>query len=76
MSQGLLDGNGGNLTKPGVVLLEVRQQSGKVIVGKSLTTFFVGGCTGRESPVVDEANTSKRLSKINRKLSPEPEINL
>lgn len=59
----LLERHTGDLFQPGERFLEIRQQSGKLIIVELLTTFFVGGRAGMQSPVVDEANTTERLCK-------------
>src|SRR5712691_3460200 len=63
MPQGLLKGDRRDLCKPGIVFLEVRQQSSKIMVGEALCMLNIGRLTGRESPIVDKADTPKRLSK-------------
>jgi hypothetical protein len=63
MSEGLLKGDGGNISKPGIVLLEIRKHGSKIVVGELLSIIFVGGRAGRESPIVHEADTAERLSK-------------
>ena len=64
MSQGLLHRHRGNLSQPGVSLLEVRQLCRKIIVGELLTTLFVGRRAEMQAPVGDKADTAERLSKI------------
>src|SRR5437660_1188521 len=63
MPQRLLKRHRGNLSQPRILLLEIRQHSRKVIVVELLATLFVGRRAGMQSPIVDEADTSKRLSK-------------
>jgi hypothetical protein len=41
VAKGLLDGNRGNLSKPGIVFLEIRESSCQVVIGELLTTLFV-----------------------------------
>jgi hypothetical protein len=64
MAKGLLKGNRRNLCQPGIVLLESGQHSRKIVVVEALSMLEIGGLTSRETPVVDEAAASERLSKI------------
>ena len=61
MSERLLDWHAGYFFEPGVLLLEIRQHTSKLIVVELLTTLFVGGRSGMQTKVIDEANTSERL---------------
>jgi len=63
MPQGLLDGDRRDTCKPRGVFLESRQQSRKIVIVEALSMLFIGGLTGRESPIVDKADTSERLSQ-------------
>ncbi len=63
MAQRLLNGHRGDITKPGMGFLEVRQHGGEIIIGQLLPVFGIGGLAGRESPIVDEAATPERLRK-------------
>jgi hypothetical protein len=63
MPQGLLNGDRRDICKPGILLLEIREQSSKIMVGEALSMLKIGSLTGRESPIVDKADTAKRLSK-------------
>ena len=63
VTERLLNRDGRGISQPGVLLLEVRQHGGKIIVEELFTMFFVGSRAGMQPPIVDEANTSKRLSK-------------
>ena len=63
MAKGLLQGNRRNRFEPGVLLLEIRQHSRKIMVGEALSMLKIGRLTSRQTPVVEEAATSKRLSK-------------
>ena len=63
MPQGLLNGDRRDSCKPEILFLEIRQQSSKIIVGEALSMLKIGRLTGREAPIVDKADTPKRLSK-------------
>ena len=63
MPQGLLKGDRRGICKPGIVFLEIRQQCSKIMVGEALSMLKIGSLTGRESPIVDKADTPKGLSK-------------
>ncbi len=63
VTERLLNRDGRGISQPGVLLLEVRQHGGKIIVEELFTMFFVGSRAGMQPPIVDEANTSKRLSQ-------------
>jgi hypothetical protein len=63
MPQGLLQGNRRNITQPGILLFERRQQSCQIVIVQAPTFLEIGRLTGRKSPIVDKAATSERLSK-------------
>ncbi len=63
MPQGLLQGNRGSITQPGILLFERRQQGCKIVVVQALAMLEIGRLARRKPPVVDEAATSERLSK-------------
>jgi hypothetical protein len=60
--KGLLNGHAGNSREPRVLFLESRQQGSEVIVVQLLSEL-VGSRAGMQAPIVDEADTSERLSK-------------
>ncbi len=64
VAKGLLDGNRGNFSKPGIVFLEIRESSCQAVIGELLTTLFVSRLASVESPIVDETDTTKRLSQV------------
>src|SRR5260370_253204 len=61
--QGLLNRDRRDLSKPRILLLQVRQHRSKVVVGEPLLMLSIGNRSGMESPIVDEAASSERLSK-------------
>jgi hypothetical protein len=64
MPQRLLNRHRGDFTQPRVLLLEIRQHGCKVVIGELLTTLFVSRLASLEPPIVDETDTSKRLSQV------------
>ena len=74
VSEGLLNGDGRDISQPGVLLLEIREHSSKIVVEELFPVFPIGDCAGMESPIVDEASTTKRLSKddplLNSRIEP------
>ncbi len=63
MPQSLLYGNGRDRRQPRMLLLEIGEHGRKIVVGEALPMLEIGGFTGRETPVVDKADTSEGLSK-------------
>jgi hypothetical protein len=63
MAKRLLKRNRRDICQPGILLLEGRKQSGKVIVGELFALLFVSSRAGMQAPIVNEADTPKRLSK-------------
>ena len=63
VAKGLLKRDRRDFREPRVLMLEIRQQSSKSIVVELLATLFVGSRAGMQSPIVDEADTSERLSQ-------------
>ena len=63
MPQSLLYGNGRDRSQPRILFLEIREHGSKVVVGEALSMLKIGCFTVRETPVVDKADTSERLSK-------------
>ena len=59
----LLNGNRRDRSKPRVLLFESRQHGRQIVIVEALSLLKIGRLTGRESPVVDKADTSERLSK-------------
>ncbi len=59
----LLYGNGRDKSKPRILFLERGEHGSKVVVGEALSMLKIGYFTVRETPVVDKADTSERLSK-------------
>ena len=45
------------------MLLEVRERRGKIVVVEALSALKIGRLAGRESPIVDKADASERLSQ-------------
>src|SRR6266516_6923769 len=64
MAKGLLDGNRGNISKPGILLLEIREHGRQIGIREALFMLEIGRFTGREAPIVDKADTSERLSEM------------
>ena len=44
-------------------MLEIGKHGRQIGVGEALSLLKIGRLTGRESPIVDKADTAKRLSK-------------
>ncbi len=65
VAKGLLQGNRRDITQPGMLFLEIRKHESKLVVIEFLTTLFVGSGAGIQTPIVDEAGASERLSKSN-----------
>ncbi len=63
MPQRLLKRNRGNVPKPGVLFLEIREHGRKIVRGQALSMLEIGRLAGLKSPIVDEAATSERLSQ-------------
>jgi len=63
MPQSLLDGNGRDLHKPRIPLLELGEHGSKIVVVEALPMLEIGRLTDRESPIVDKADTAERLSQ-------------
>jgi hypothetical protein len=59
----LLNRDRGDFCQPGILLLEGRKHGSKIVVGELFSVFSIGDCESIQSPIVDEANTSKRLSQ-------------
>src|SRR3989442_5874263 len=54
MPQGLLQGNRGSITQPGILLFERRQHGCKIVVVQALAMVEIGCLARRKSPVVAE----------------------
>src|SRR5258708_35943031 len=63
MYQRLLKRNRRNLREPRRVFLEIRQHGSKIVIGEALSMLKIGRLAGMQSPIVDKADASKRLSK-------------
>ena len=63
VTKGLLQGNRRDIGKPGMLFLEIREHCSKIVVVQTLSILEVGGLTCLESPIVNKATASKRLSK-------------
>ena len=63
MPQSLLYGNGRDKSKPWILFLERGEHGSKIVVVEALSMLKIGYFTVRETPVVDKADTSERLSK-------------
>ena len=61
VAKGLLNGHRGDIRKPGMGFLEVRQLSREIIIGKLLPMLGIGSFAGVESPIVHKAATPERL---------------
>jgi hypothetical protein len=62
MAESLLQGNRGNISKPRILFLEIREHGCKIVVVEAQPVLEIGRPAGRESPIVDKADTAKRLS--------------
>lgn len=62
VSEGLLNGYRGDICKPGMYFLEVRQHCGEIIVVELLTKS-IGRLAGIKPPIVHETAASERLRK-------------
>ncbi len=69
VTKGLLEGDGRDIREPGVLLLESGEHGREIVVVEALSLLSIGRLAGRESPVVDEAATSERLSQDDPLLS-------
>src|SRR5579859_1933810 len=63
VAKGLLYGDRRNVREPGVVFFEIRKHGSQLVVIKPLSLLEIGRLAGVESPIVDKATASKRLSK-------------
>ena len=63
VTQRLLNGDGRDFSQPAILFLEIRQHSSKIIVEELFSVFPIGDCASMQSPIVDETDASKRLSK-------------
>ncbi len=52
-----------DICKPRVCFLEIRQHGSKIVVVQALAMLEIGRLACRETPIVDKADTSKRLRK-------------
>jgi hypothetical protein len=63
MSQRLLKRNRRNLREPRRAFLEIRQHGSKIVIVEALSMLKIGRLADMQSPIVNKADTSKRLSK-------------
>lgn len=63
MTKGLLYRNRRNVREPRILFLEIRQHGSKIVVVEALSELKIGRLAGRESPIVDKADASERLSQ-------------
>src|SRR5712692_8816993 len=61
VAKGLLNGHRGDITKPGIVLLQMRHQSGEGVIVELHAKLGISSLAGCESPIVDEAATPEHL---------------
>src|SRR5205807_5825856 len=59
----LLNRHARDITKPGILTLEVRQHGSEGIVVELFTALFIGSRAGMQSKVVDKTYTTERLRK-------------
>ena len=63
VTESLLNGDGRDFSQPSILLLEIRQHGSKIVVEELFSVFPIGDCASMQSPIVDETDASKRLSK-------------